>query len=106
MPNYTWYVVGEIFGYSVLIITNIALLIGAAKKNRQGFLREESLLNRPFPPARFCFIPWLVAHMVTIIGLFIGALVIMIFFIFLFPLVNYALLAIIPLISAAILLYW
>ena len=59
-----------------------------------------------FHPARFCFIPWLVAHMVTIIGLFIGALVIMIFFIFLFPLVNYALLAIIPLISAAILLYW
>ena len=56
--------------------------------------------------SRFCFIPWLVAHMVTIIGLFIGALVIMIFFIFLFPLVDYALLAIIPLISAAILLYW
>ena len=58
-----------------------------------------------FPP-RFCFIPWLVAHMVTIIGLFIGALVIMIFFIFLFPLVNYALLSIVPLISAVGLLYW
>ena len=34
MPNYTWYVVGEIFGYSVLIITNIFLLVGAAKNNR------------------------------------------------------------------------
>ena len=56
--------------------------------------------------SRFCFIPWLVAHMITIIGLVIGALVIMVFFVFLFPLVNYALLAIIPLISAAGLLYW
>ena len=37
MPNYTWYMVGEILGYSVLIITNFALVIGAAKKNRQGF---------------------------------------------------------------------
>ena len=44
--------------------------------------------------------------MVTIIGLVIGALVIMIFFIFLFPIVDYALLSIIPLISAGILLYW
>lgn len=55
---------------------------------------------------RYCFIPWLVAHMIAIIALFIGALVIAVFFIFLFPLVNYALLALLPLIMAGVLLYW
>ena len=44
--------------------------------------------------------------MIEIIALFIGALVIAIFFIFLFPLVNYALLALLPLVFAGILLYW
>jgi len=88
MPGYTWYVVGEIFGYIILILTNIALIYGASKNNR------------------YCFIPWLVVHMIEIIALFIGALVIAIFFIFLFPLVNYALLALLPLVFAGLLLYW
>ena len=44
--------------------------------------------------------------MIAIIALFIGALVIAVFFIFLFPLVNYALLALLPLIMAGVLLYW
>lgn len=34
MPGYTPYVIGEVFGYSVTIITNIVLIYGAMKNNR------------------------------------------------------------------------
>ena len=34
MPGYTPYVIGEVFGFVVLILTNIALIYGAMKNNR------------------------------------------------------------------------
>ena len=44
--------------------------------------------------------------MLTVIGLGIGALIIVVYFAILFPLPNIAALAIIPLAAAVILLYW
>jgi len=55
---------------------------------------------------RYYFVPWLVLYMLTVIGLGIGALIIVVYFAILFPLPNIAALAIIPLAAAVILLYW
>ena len=44
--------------------------------------------------------------MLIVIGLFIGSLVIFIWFTFMFPIVAFAFLAILPLVGGTILLYW
>ena len=44
--------------------------------------------------------------MLVIIALFIGSLIIFVWFVFLFPYLSFALLAFLPLIAGGVLLYW
>ena len=55
---------------------------------------------------RYYFIPWLVVYMLSIIGLVIGAMVIIVYFAIIFPIPSLAALCVIPIVSALILLYW
>ena len=55
---------------------------------------------------RYYFIPWLVVYMLSIIGLVIGAMVIIVYFTIIFPIPSLAALCVIPIGSALLLLYW
>ena len=55
---------------------------------------------------RYYFIPWLVVYMLSIIGLVIGAMVIIVYFAIIFPIPSLAALCVIPIVSALLLLYW
>ena len=55
---------------------------------------------------RYYFIPWLVVYMLSIIGLVIGAMVIIVYFAIIFPIPSLAALSVIPIVSALLLLYW
>ena len=55
---------------------------------------------------RYYFIPWLVVYMLSIIGLMIGAMVIIVYFAIIFPIPSIAALCVIPILSGLILLYW
>jgi len=88
LPGYSWYMAGAFLGFFIFLMSNILVIYGSSKNNR------------------YYLIPWLVLYMLTIIGLTIGALVIIVFFTIIFPIPTMALLCLIPIISGLILLYW
>ena len=52
------------------------------------------------------FVPWLFLNMILVIGCFVGALTLFIWFTFVYPVLIFSLLAIIPVVGGVVLLYW
>ena len=103
MPNYKAYMAGIICGYIVIIAANLILIYGSMKNNRSFIdqkIKSNVLLSRWF------FVPWLFVNMILLIGCFIGALTLFIWFTFVQPILVFAILSSVPLVCGAILLYW
>ena len=108
LPGYSAYMTGAIMGFIILVGCNLLLIYGSTKNCRHSHLR---LLKIPFYLThrikyRYYFIPWLVVYMLSIIGLMIGAMVIIVYFAIIFPIPSIAALCVIPILSGLILLYW
>ena len=97
---------GAIMGFIILVGCNLLLIYGSAKNCRHSHLLLFCVLFDKLNLHRYYFIPWLVVYMLSIIGLVIGAMVIIVYFAIIFPIPSIAALCVIPILSGIILLYW
>ena len=103
MPGFAAYLASDICGYLLAITVNLLMIYGSSIENRCGSNRENRMFKNSF---RWYFVPWLVINMIGVIALLIGSLVIFVWFTFVFPIVGFAFLSLIPLVGGAVLLYW
>ena len=103
MPNYKAYMAGIICGYIVIIAANLILIYGSMKNNRSSI---DAMIKSNVSSSRWFFVPWLFVNMILLIGCFIGALTLFIWFTFVQPILVFAILSSVPLVCGAILLYW
>ena len=96
---------GAIMGFIILVGCNLLLIYGSMKNCRHSKMFCVEVVGK-LNPFRYYFIPWLVVYMLSIIGLVIGAMVIIVYFAIIFPIPSLAALCVIPIVSALLLLYW
>ena len=108
LPGYSAYMTGAIMGFIILVGCNLLLIYGSAKKLQALTFAcvENTILFDTPNQYRYYFIPWLVVYLLSIIGLMIGAMVIIVYFAIIFPIPSIAALCVIPILSGLILLYW